>query len=442
MIAAFFLLLNVVSLSWEFSLLDSYQLILLAVFILCIALSFFLSGSEVAFFSLKSDQVNRLSKSEKQGERTISLILSDSQKLLVTILLANNVVNVLASIIAVTLTYDFLQGILVDPFLVIIFNVVIMTFILLILSEITPKILGAQLSVRYAAFAAPLMLVILFFSTPFVWLIMRLTRWVHLPFQSAEKISNSDLKTIADVVHEHGSIEEDEKNMISSLAGFSERTVNEIMISRVDMVAVESDSDYQTVMETVRQSGHSRIPVFTESLDNINGILYAKDLIPFLAAENETKSFKIEKLIRQPLFIPEGKKVSDLLKEFQLKKMHIAIVVDEYGGTAGIVTLDDVIAEIIGEIHDEHDIEQPLYKQLAPNIWLFDGKTPVDIAEEVLALSLQTHDDGFETLAGFILSLSGTIPKEKAMYKQGPADFIVEQMEGRRIAKIKVILRD
>lgn len=421
---------------------DSYQLILLAVFFLCIALSFFLSGSEVAFFSLKSDQINRLSKSENQRERTISLILSDSQKLLVTILLVNNIVNVLASIIAVTLTYDFLHEIPVDPVLVIIFEVVVMTFILLILSEITPKILGAQLSVRYATFAAPLMSVILFFSTPFVWLIMRLTRWVHLPFKSAEKISNDDLKTIADVVHEHGNIEENEKEMISSLAGFSERTVNEIMISRVDMVAVESDSDYQTVMETVRQSGHSRIPVFTESLDNINGILYAKDLIPFLAAENEKMSFKIEKLIRQPLFIPEGKKVSDLLKEFQLKKMHIAIVVDEYGGTAGIVTLDDVIAEIIGEIHDEHDTEEPLYKLLAPNVWLFDGKTPVDVAEDVLDISLQTNDDGFETLAGFILSLSGTIPKEKTMVKLGRADFIVEQMDGRRIAKIKVILRD
>lgn len=442
MIAAFFLLLNVVSLVREFSLLDSYQLGLLAVFILCIALSFFLSGSEVAFFSLKEDQINRLAKSKKKNESSIPLILADSQKLLVTILLSNNIVNVLASIIAVTLTYDYLHHIPIDPVLVILIEVVVMTFILLILSEITPKIIGAQLSVRYAVFAAPLMTVILFFSTPFVWLIMRLTRWVHLPFQSADKISNDDLKTIADVVHEHGSLEENEKNMISSLAGFSERTVNEIMISRVDMVAVESDSDYQTVMETVRQSGHSRIPVFTESLDNINGILYAKDLITFLAADQGTKSFQIDKLIRQPLFIPEGKKVSDLLKEFQLKKMHIAIVVDEYGGTAGIVTLDDVIAEIIGEIHDEHDIEEPLYKQLAPNVWLFDGKTPVDVAEEVLETSLQTNDDGFETLAGFLLSLSGTIPKEKAIFRNGNMEFIVDQMEGRRIAKIKVIIRD
>ncbi|MCK6600270.1 MAG: hemolysin family protein [Bacteroidetes bacterium] len=420
---------------------DSYTAGLLVIFIICLAFSFVFSGAEVAFFSLKEDQISKLRKSTRSRELRIAEILSDSQKLLVTILIGNNLVNVMASVIAATLTYNFLHHLPVDPVLVYILEVFVLTFIFLILSEITPKIIGAHLSLRFAVIVAPLISFLIGLFTPVTWLVMKLTRWIRPGKLSGEKVSNEDLKTIADVVHEHGSLAENEKEMISSLADFSEKTVREIMISRVDMVAIESDAGREEVMETVRQSGHSRIPVYLESLDQISGILYAKDLIPFLSEKNSKREFSLQKLQRQPLFIPEGKKVSDLLKEFQIRKMHIAIVVDEYGGTAGMVTLDDVISEIIGEIRDEHDEDLPLYRQLAPNVWSFDGKTPVDLAEEVLGLTLQSRNDGFETLAGFILSVSGAIPKEKAVIRYQDAEFIIEKVEGRRIAKVKVILR-
>lgn len=365
--------------------------------------------------------------------------MDNSKSLLSTILLGNTVVNVTASIVAAVVTLEILEQNHLDPLYGFLIEVVCITFTLLILSEITPKVIAANRSVSFAKFSAPLMYLTVILLSPITFVLNKFASLFSFSFKNREYFSGEDLKTIADVVHEQGNIEENEREMINSIVEFKDLTVKEIMVSRLDMIAVSSETNYQEIMKLIQTEGHSRIPLFEDSLDNIFGILYVKDLITFLADPEKAKTFDIKKISRQPLFVPEGKKLDDLLKEFQTKKMHIAIVVDEYGGTAGLVTMEDVIEQIIGDIQDEYDEESPMFKKIGPDSYIFDGKIPIEEAEQILNIKLEIGGEKFETLAGFILALAGTIPKEKAIFKKDNVQFIVEQLEVRRISKIRTV---
>lgn len=418
---------------------DSYHLSLLVVFLVCIVLSAFFSGSEVAFFSLKEEHLLKFRKSKNSSEKIIIQLLDNSKSLLSTILLGNTVVNVTASIVAAVVTLEILEQNHLDPLYGFLIEVVCITFTLLILSEITPKVIAANRSVNFAKFSAPLMYLIVILLSPITFVLNKFASLFSFSFKNREHFSGEDVKTIADVVHEQGNIEENEREMINSIVEFKDLTVKEIMVSRLDMIAVSSDTTYQEFMKLIQTEGHSRVPLYEDSLDNIIGIVYVKDLITFLANQEKSKTFDIRKISRQPLFVPEGKKLDDLLKEFQTKKMHIAIVVDEYGGTAGLVTMEDVIEQIIGDIQDEYDEESPMFKKIGPDSYIFDGKIPIEEAEQILNIKLEIGDEKFETLAGFILALAGTIPKEKAVFKKDNVQFIVEQLEVRRISKIRTV---
>lgn len=378
-----------------------------------------------------------MSKSSDFTERLITKLMDDSRRLLVTILLMNNVVNVTASIIAATLTASYLDYFPIEPWAVFLIMSVVLTFVLLVLTEITPKIIGAHLSVRFAAVAAPFLYVIYLLTGWLVKGIILSTSWLKVSLGDRSAMSGEDMKTLADVAHDHDVLEEKEREMITSLAGFSERTVREIMVARMDMVAIPDDADFNDVLAIVRESGHSRIPVYHESLDNISGILYAKDLIPFLQAGPMVTAFDLTKLVRQPLYIPEGKRIYDLLKEFQSQRMHIGIVADEYGGTAGLVTMDDVIGEIIGDYQEDQPAAEPLIRKTAAGQWYADGKIPIGELEAELESNLSLDGD-FETLAGYLLNAIGAIPKEKATLRRDGFEFTIEQMDGRRIAGVRI----
>lgn len=418
---------------------DSSYTILILIFLVCIFLSAIFSGSEVAFFSLKDDQISKLRKGKNSRDRLIVDLLDNAESLLTTILLGNTIVNVSASIIAAVLTLDLITYYELPKAAAFIIEVIVITFILLVLSEITPKVFAANRHVRFSKSVAPFIYIIYLILSPLTFLVNKLAGVFKFRVNHHTSFSGDDLKTIATVVHEQGNIEDNEREMINSIVEFKDLAVKDVMVARLDIMAVPTDISYDDFMEFIKTEGHSRIPLYDESLDHIVGIIYVKDMIPFLTNRSKSNTFDARKISRQPLFVPEGKPLDDLLKEFQAKKTHIAVVVDEYGGTAGIVTMEDVIEQIIGDIQDEYDEESPLFKKLGNDTYLFDGKIPIEDAEQILNIKLEFADEKFETLAGFILAYSGTIPKEKAVYKKDNIQFIIEQMDMRRIAKIKTM---
>lgn len=418
---------------------DSYHLSLLTLFTCCVFISAIFSGAEVAFFSLKEEHLSKFRKSKNSRDRLIADLLDNSNSLLTTILLGNTIVNVTASIIAAVFTLEAIEHFQLDSIYSFIIEVLVVTFVLLIISEITPKVLAANRSVRFAKRIVPFIYLVYLLLRPVTLFLNKLTGLFKFSFSGISHFSGEDLKTIATVVHEQGNIEENERQMINSIVEFKDLTVKEIMISRLDIVAAPADITYSEFLQFIKTEGHSRIPLFEESLDHIVGIIYVKDMIPYLSNPAKANTFDAKKIARQPLFVPEGKPLDDLLKEFQTKKMHIAVVVDEYGGTAGIVTMEDVIEQIIGDIQDEYDEESPMFKKIGQDSYIFDGKIPIEDAEKVLNIKLELGDEKFETLAGFILAFSGTIPKEKASFKKDHVQFIIEQMDMRRIAKIRTL---
>jgi CBS domain containing-hemolysin-like protein len=250
-------------------------------------------------------------------------------------------------------------------------------------------------------------------------------------------LSEKELRSLVDFSEEKGALLKDEKEMIHSIFEFRETTVKEIMIPRIDIVSVSSDSDIPTLLIEIKKNLHSRIPVYKDRIDNIVGIIYAKDLLDFVNKPKKA-SVSLESLARPAYFVPEPKKIDELLREFQNEKIHMAIVVDEYGGTAGLVTLEDIIEEIFGEIQDEYDSEQPQYKAISENEFIVDGSMDLEEINETLSLDLPT-EEGVETLAGFLLGLFGSVPKEKeiAVYKE--YEFRIEKVFRRRIVLVRIL---
>ena len=413
------------------------SIIAIIVAVLGLFLSAFNSGSEIAYFSLRPDDIDNIEDTHRR-ERVREL-LAKPEKLLATILVGNNLVNIMIAIVlnfAMNQIFEFHSTVL--NFIV---QTIILTFLILLFGEVIPKLYATNFNLKFAAMAsAPLKAAVKIFS-PLTALLVRSTSLVNkvVPSQT-EELSVDDLTRALEVSEVKNP---DEKELLEGILSFGDKTVSDIMRPRVDVVDIDQDDDFDEVVRKVIETGYSRMPVYEETPDNIKGILYAKDLLPYIG--NRDNTFKWQTLMRPAYFVPETRMLDDLLEDFRRKKMHMAIIVDEYGCTQGIATLEDVLEEIVGEINDEYDTEEKFYNRISKDTWIFDGKTllsdfarTLDIDEEELG----EHAEEAETIAGFLLDLKGDFLKEKEVVNYGRFTFTVVKVIKHRIAKIKITVKD
>jgi gliding motility-associated protein GldE len=408
-------------------------------FIILLGLSAFFSGSETACFSLLQSDIDNFKSSSLRKEQRVARLMMQPRQLLITIIIGNTVVNITIASLAAILTTQFCARFNFNPEIGILLNVVVVTLVLLITSEVMPKVIAVRNPQAFSRAVSGALMIIFYLFSPLSLALTRFTRFVqHSVGFSSEinQLSEEELKTLVDVGAEHGTLEKDEKEMIHSIFEFGETTVKEIMVPRTDMVCVEMNSTLAQIMELVKTKLLSRIPVYEDRIDNIIGILYVKDLLPLLGKRKKER-LDLKKLVRPPYFIPEQKKIDDLLRHFQKERIHMALVVDEYGGVAGLVTLEDVIEEIVGEIQDEHDKESPLYQKIDKNTFVVDGRMSLEEINAELHLNLPT-EEGVETISGFLLNILGTLPKEKETTRYGKYQFVVEKIAKNRILKVRI----
>jgi gliding motility-associated protein GldE len=401
-----------------------------------------ISGSEVAFFSLNPSQLKDIEESSSRSSRTILDLLGKPKRLLATILISNNFINVAIVVLSVFITNDLINQVQY-PLLAFIVQVVVVTALILLFGEIIPKMYAANRAVNFASYMALPINGLSKFFYPLSSILVRSTSFIdrRLANKGAD-ISISDLSDAIDITSDE-TTPEDEKKILKGIVKFGDIEVSEIMKSRVDAVAIEMNEPFSDIMEKILSSGFSRIPVYEETFDQIKGILYVKDLLPHL---DEKKGFQWNSLIREAFFVPENKKISALLKEFQEKKIHMAIIVDEYGGTSGLVTLEDIIEEIVGDITDEFDShdEEVDYKRIDDHNFVFEGKTTINDFCKILGIEDSIFDEvkgDSDSLAGLILEMEGKIPEKQTVVSYRDFDFMVKEADDRRIQRIKVTIK-
>jgi len=405
-----------------------------------LGLSAFFSGSETAYFSLTSANLENLRSSIKASEKRVAHLMDLPRQLLISIVLGNTIVNITTASIAAILTINICSNLGFNEEIGILINVIVVTIVILILSEIVPKVLAVRNPLSFASSTSGLLIIFFYVLFPVAYVLARFTRLLQFKMGFSEEklyLSEGELKTLVEVGEEHGTLQEDEREMIHSIFEFGETTVKEIMIPRTDMTCISIDTPLTEVMKLVKTKLHSRIPVYQDRIDSIVGILYVKDLLPYLS-KRPRERFDLEKILRDPYFVPEQKKIDELLREFQKERIHMALVVDEYGGIAGLATLEDVIEEIVGEIQDEYDKETPLFTIVDENTFLVDGRMTVEEINENLNLNLPI-EEGVETISGFILNILGALPKEKESVEFEQYQFVVERVRKNRILKVRIV---
>lgn len=400
-------------------------------------LSGFVSASEIAFFSLSSDELQSLDD-ENPRDRLIKTLLGKAEQLLATILITNNLVNVSV----VMLLNFFFSGVIdfggsaVFDF---IFQSVILTFLLLLFGEVVPKFYANQDSLRWARFACNGLNVLQGMFAPMARFMVRSTHRLNKHFSHRNvNLSVDELSQALELTQVEA---HEEKEMLEGIIHFGGKTVAEIMTARVDITDVEVHTSFRGLLDIVIQSGYSRLPVYDGREDNIKGIIYSKDLLPY---RNETDDFEWQKLLRRAYFVPEAKMIDDLLEEFRTKKIHMAVVVDEFGGTSGIVTMEDILEEIVGDINDEYDEEEKQYIRLSDGSFIFDGKILLSDFYKVTGLEEKAFNDrvdDVETLAGLILAIKEDFPREKEHVRFASCDFLILEVEKRRIVKVKLTVK-
>ena len=406
--------------------------------VLLLFASGFVSASEIAFFSLSPNDLSEIEEEEHPSDKRIMSLLKDSERLLATILISNNFVNVT---IIMLCNFFFAQvvdfgGSVIVEFLVI---TVILTFLLLLFGEIMPKIYSAQHTLRFCRFAAPVLSVLEKVFKPLSGLLVRSTFLVNKCVSKKNyNISVDDLSQALELTDKSEISEE--SNILEGIIRFGGETAKEVMTSRLDMVDLDITATFSEVLDCVVENGYSRVPVYEDSQDNIKGILYIKDLLPHLKKED---TFKWQSLIRPAYFVPETKMIDDLLRDFQANKIHIAIVVDEFGGTSGIVTMEDIIEEIVGEINDEYDEEEHSYVKINDHTYVFEAKTQLSDFYKILHIDTDAFEDvegDADTLAGLLLEIKGEFPKLHEQLEYGDFLFEVLEMDARRILTVKVVI--
>ncbi len=407
----------------------------LIIVLLLLLSSALISGSEVAYFSLNPTDKQKLKKNTRTNHQVLKN-LENPEKLLATILVTNNFVNIGIIILAAAITNS-LVSIQNAPVVEFILQVVFITFFLLLFGEIMPKVYASHFSLQFARFMAfPLQFLEKIFS-PVNSLLIYSTSFVNKRLQKYRKnISMDEISQALRLTSEQELSEE--KDILEGIVKFGNKNVVEIMKPRVDVISLDIKTGFTRVLDVINESGFSRIPVFNESFDNISGILYIKDLLPH---SHKGNSFKWQTLVRPPFYVPETKKISSLLEDFQKNKVHLAIVVDEYGGSSGIVTLEDILEEIVGDIIDEFDEEEIFHSKLSENSYLFDGKVLLGDFYKTVECADAVFDDvkgDADTLAGLILELKGEIPALHEKIKCKQFSFTIEEVDNRRIKQIKV----
>ena len=418
---------------------------MLIIVVLLLIISAFVSASEVAFFSLSPNQMEELDESDTLTDHQVKELLKDPQYLLATILIANNFVNVAIIVISSLLLSEFDFG--GNTILQFIVETVIITFVILLLGEIMPKIFARQNSLRMCRIAASPMSIFKKIFKPFSAILVKSTSFIN---KRMERHSHNNPLSMDELSHAleltESTIEED-KDILQGIVKFGNLTAASVMTPRMDMITIPFSATFDDVIKCINEHEYSRIPVLQGSYDNIRGILYAKDLIPHIG---KASNFKWQTLLRQPFFVPETKKIDDLLEEFQKNRIHIAIVVDEFGGTSGLVTLEDVLEEVVGDISDEYDDEENrLYVKHSDSSYSFEAKIPLSDfiraidpdnkmdQEELFAEYIEDVD----TLAGLILEITGEFPKLNEHIEFHNLDFEIIGLDARRITKVKLTIK-
>ena len=408
--------------------------------ILLLAVSALVSGSEVAFFSFSPADIKSIEEDKNKINQLIIELLDKPKRLLATVLILNNLVNVAIIVVSSYITTQLFNTVS-NPVVLFVLQVVVVTLLILLIGEVIPKVYATKYPFNLARFMAYPLLIARKLFNPLSSALIYSTSIIDKKFQrSSTEVNSSYLSHAIELTTEKDSSEE-ERKILKGIVKFGNTDVKQIMKSRIDVDTIEIETKYSDVLTKILESGYSRIPVYRETFDKVEGVLYIKDLLKHLEKGDE---FQWQALLRQPFFVPENKKINDLLNEFQEKKIHLAIVVDEYGGTSGIVTLEDVIEEIVGDITDEFDEKDVVYSRLDENNVVFEGKTLLNDVYRALDIDgsvFESAKGDSDTLAGFILELSGKILKknEKVTFKN--YIFTVEAADKRRIKQVKVTIK-
>ena len=419
----------------------------LIAFLVMLLASAVVSGSEVALFSLGATDREILAEKGDHRSRRVLSLLEKPRQLLVTILLLNTLINVSAAILAALVTKNIAEGSNLPPEVIFALEVVALTLTLLIVSEITPKLIASRHALAYSRRVANILAIVSWPLYPITYLLTRMTAGVQGIYNRWEDsedkdiLSSDDLRVMAEIGKDHGSLEEDEHGWIQSLLDLGETTVRTIMVNRLDMIAIPVTASLGEALELIRSCGHSRLPLYIDHLDNIQGIVYAKDLLPYI--NHPDSEIDWNRIMRSPIFVPLGRKIDDLLQDFQHRRTHLAIVVDEYGGTAGLVTLDDILEEVVGEIEDEHDeARDRLISRLGDLEFRVDARVNLIDLNEALEISLDTDSYEFKTLGGLIFHLAGDIPKPGYTTVHAQLKFTVEEVENNRIRLVHIQIQE
>jgi magnesium and cobalt exporter, CNNM family len=406
----------------------------ISLFILCILLSAFFSSSEVALISITLAKARMLVNEGKPGASAVARLKESPEHLLITILIGNTIVNIAAASIATAFAIQMFGDLgvgIATGFVVI---------VLLVFSEIGPKIYAARATEGYALMVAPLILFLSRLFTPVIWLVERVSPSFGIRKESDEPaVTEEEIKEWIDVGKEEGTIEQDEQDMLYSVLEFGDTTAREIMTPRVDVIVMEDTVSFEEAIRRFNETGFSRIPVYHGQIDNITGILNVKDV--FSAMVSRRKDSTVREVMYDPIFVPETKKIDDLLKELQVHRVQMAVVIDEYSSFVGIVTVEDILEELVGDILDEFDKEEPGVQDLAPGVHVVDAQMWVEDINEIMNLALPV-DESYETIGGLIIDRLGHIPQhpgEKVEIDNGRVTLVVMQMHGRRIVKVKIV---
>lgn len=424
--------------------LDSLFAVKIAVLVLLLVCSALISGAEVAFFGLSSTDVNEIEEKKTSRGDIIAKLLNRPKKLLATILIANNAIN-----IGVVLLFSDIGDVLFGSINYLLFGfidiqflleVVVATFLILMFGEILPKVYANRNSIAFANFMAyPLKVLDVLFS-PLSLPMRSGTLFLHKKLGKEKSNLSVDQLSQALELTSDGDTTKEEQKILKGIVSFGNTDTKQVMRPRIDIFALNELMKFPEVIAEIQKHGYSRIPVFSDNMDNVLGVLYVKDLLPYI----DRKTFDWMSLIREPYFVPENKKLDDLLLEFQDKKNHLAVVVDEYGGTSGIVTLEDIIEEIVGDISDEFDDEDLVYSKLDDFNYVFEGKTALKDFYRVVKIEneeeFEANKGESETIAGFVLEIAGSFPKKGATIPFNNYQFKVESLDKKRLKQIKITM--
>ncbi|RED50432.1 gliding motility-associated protein GldE [Seonamhaeicola aphaedonensis] len=407
--------------------------VLLILLLVCSAL---ISGAEVALFSLTKNDVEAGLEANSKRMQVVSVLVERPKKLLATILVANNFINI-ATVILFAYLGDFIFGDIANPKVKFVLEVIVITFLILLFGEILPKIYASRNNIKFASFMAYPLKVLDLILSPISSPMQSVTLAIHNKLgRRKSNLSVDQLSQALELTSEEDTTKEEHK-ILQGIVSFGNTDTKQVMRPRIDIFALNIEQKYAEIMPEIIANGYSRIPVYEDNIDQIRGVLYVKDLLPHI----NKKQFNWVSLIKEPFFVPENKKLDDLMAEFQEKKVHLAVVVDEYGGTSGLISLEDIIEEIVGDISDEFDDEDLQYSKLDNNNYVFEGKTAL---KDIYKITKIEDEDLFEenkgeaeTIAGFVLEISGSFPKLNSKINFKNYVFTIEALDRKRIKLVK-----